>query len=62
MNKKDTLQIKFDLGLCTDTLMSMFFYFCINHKLGIIYFVLSLIVETILYNYKLSKLNESKGE
>ena len=57
MNKKDILQIKFDLGLCTDTLMAIFFYFCINNELGIVYFVFSLIVETILYNYKL---NENK--
>lgn len=58
MNKKDILQIKFDLGLCTDTLMAMFFYFCINNELGIVYFVFSLVIEIILYNYKFKEESE----
>lgn len=60
MSKEDILKIRTDIGLCADTLMAIFLYFCINTKLGIVYFFLSLICETILYRYELSKLVERK--
>ena len=55
MDKKDILKLKVDLGLCVDTLMSIFIYFCISNKWGIIYFVLSLIIEAFCYVYELRK-------
>lgn len=55
MSAKDLLQIKVDLGLCVDILMAMFIYFCISNKLGIIYFISSLIVEAICYACDLKK-------
>lgn len=54
MNKKDILQIKYDLGLCADTLMSMFMY-SINETLGVIYFVLSIVIETVSFIRKSRK-------
>ena len=44
MSKEDILKIRTDIGLCADTLMAIFLYFCINTKLGIVYFFLSLIL------------------
>lgn len=52
MNDKDIRQIKFDLGLCADVLMSIFLAMFISELLGIIYFYSSLIIETITYVIK----------
>ena len=52
MNDKDIRQIKFDLGLCADVLMSIFLAMFINELLGIIYFCASIVVETITYVIK----------
>lgn len=48
MKEKDIEQIKFDLGLCADVLMALFISLFINKIVGIIYFCLSIIVETIM--------------
>lgn len=48
MKEKDIEQIKFDLGLCADVLMALFISLFINKIVGIIYFCLSIIVETII--------------
>lgn len=58
MSKQDILKIETDIGLCTDTLMAIFLYFCVNTKIGIIYFFLSLIVEAILYRYEVKKISK----
>ena len=52
MNDKDIREIKFDLGLCADVLMSIFLAMFISELLGIIYFCSSLIIETITYVIK----------
>ena len=52
MKEKDIEQIKFDLGLCADTLMSIFLVLFISEVLGIIYFFASLIIEIITYVIK----------
>lgn len=49
MKDKDIKQIKFDLGLCADILMSIFLVMFISEVLGIIYFFASLVVEIIIY-------------
>lgn len=52
MKKRDIEQIKFDLGLCTDVLMALFISLFINKIFGIIYFCLSITVETIIFAKK----------
>lgn len=52
MKDKDTKQIKFDLGLCADVLMSIFLAMFISEVLGIIYFCASLVIEIINYIIK----------
>lgn len=52
MKDKDIKQIKFDLGLCADTLMSIFLAMFISEVLGIIYFCASIVIETITYVIK----------
>ena len=49
MNKKDINQIKLDLGLCADSLISIFLGIFIHKLIGIIYFLISLIAN--VYNY-----------
>ena len=50
MKEKDIKQIKFDLGLCADMLMSMFLSMFISELLGIIYFLL--ITKPFYFLYK----------
>jgi hypothetical protein len=52
MKDKDIKQIKFDLGLCADVLMSIFLSMFISKLLGIIYFCASLVIEIINYIIK----------
>lgn len=52
MKDKDIKQIKFDLGLCADVLMSIFLAMFISEVLGIIYFCASIVIETIIYVIK----------
>lgn len=52
MKEKDIEQIKFDLGLCADVLMALFISLFINKIVGIIYFCLSITVETIMFAKK----------
>lgn len=52
MKDKDIKQIKFDLGLCADVLMSTFLAMFISEVLGIIYFCASIVIETITYVIK----------
>lgn len=49
MKEKDIEQIKFDLGLCADTLMSLFIGLFVSKFIGMMYFCLSIVVETIRY-------------
>ena len=59
MNKKDILQIKSFLGVCADTLISLFIHFCIDNKVAIAYFVITVIfMGIILYNCELYKIDK----
>lgn len=52
MKDKDIKQIKFNLGLCADVLMSTFLAMFISELLGIIYFCAGLVIEIINYIIK----------
>lgn len=52
MKEKDIEDIKFDLGLCTDTLISLFLGLFINEIFGIFYFTISIFVDTFVFVMK----------
>lgn len=49
MNKKDISELKLDLGICADCLISIFLGIFIHNILGIIWFAISIAVN--IYNY-----------
>lgn len=59
MKTKDIEEIKFDLGLCADALMALVLGLLFNKLLGCMYFLVSLITETIIFIKKRIKLFRS---
>lgn len=55
MNKNDILQIKTDLGICTDVLISNFICNFINKDFGIIFFCFCIVFETLCYFKKIKR-------
>ena len=49
MKEKDIEQIKFDLGLCADSLMALFIGLFVSEIVGLIYFAVSIITETFVF-------------
>lgn len=54
-------QIKFDLGLCTDTLIAIFVSNNINKTLGLIWFVMGLVTPVISFIFKKNTIKNHKN-
>lgn len=55
MKEKDIEQIKFDLGLCADSLMALCIGLFISEILGLIYFAVSVVIESFVFIKKNNK-------